>query len=112
MQVHELTLDERQVLFGLLAHLAAADAKIDPGEAAELEALGEEMGVESLRATVAAARSAFATAADAIAAADGVQRPDARQLIRTLLHDLAGSDGVRSPEEQALLDQLSARWGL
>lgn len=110
MQVDELTLDERQVLFGLLAHLAEADEVIEPGEIAEFEALGEEMGIESITSTIQAARSAFATPDHALAAAARLDRTDARELIRTLLHDLAGADGERAPQEDAILLQLNAMW--
>lgn len=112
MQIHELTLDERQVMFGLLAHLATADAAVTAGESAELAALGEEMGVESLSSTIAAARVAFRTPDDVLVAARRVDRPDARELIRTVLLDLAGADGERSEVEQALIAKLHATWGM
>lgn len=112
MLIHELTLDERQVMFGLLAHLATADAVVSAGESAELAALAEEMGLESLASTVAAAKTAFRTPEDAVAAAARVERPDARELIRTILLDLAGADGERSATERALLDKLHAVWGM
>lgn len=110
MDVRDLTDDERQVLFGLLAHLVAADRRIDPGEAAELDALGEEMGVGSLNDAFVQARKTFATAEDALGAVPRIDRKDARELIRTLLHDLASSDGERSPEEDRILRKLDGLW--
>lgn len=110
MDVRELTPEERQVLFGLLAHLVAADTRVDPGEAAELDALGEEMGIDSLHEAFREARASFARADDALGAAVRVERKDARELVRTLLHDLATSDGERSVEEERILQQLDELW--
>jgi uncharacterized tellurite resistance protein B-like protein len=110
MEVRELTQDERRVLFGLLAHLADADGRTSAGELEELEALGEEMGTGSLQSALVEARAIFATPQQALEAASGVTRSDARELIRTLLHDLAGSDGERSAAEVQLLTDLGSMW--
>lgn len=110
MDVRELTPDERQVLFGLLAHMVAADRRIDPGEAAELDALGEEMGVGSLNDAFIEARRTYPTTESALDAAPRIDRKDARELVRTLLHDLAAADGERSIEEDRILQKLDAVW--
>ncbi|MEQ1564246.1 MAG: TerB family tellurite resistance protein [Myxococcota bacterium] len=110
MLVSELTDGEREVLFGLLTHLVAADARFAAGESAELDELGEEMGVGRLDDALAAARQALPTADAAIAAAAGITRPDARELVRTLLFDLAHADGERTPEEDDLLVRVAKVW--
>ena len=52
MQVQELNDSEREVLLALLAHLAEADARIDPGEVLEIDAIAEELGIENVRARI------------------------------------------------------------
>lgn len=110
MRIDELTLNERQVLFGLLAHVALADATMDPEEMARLEAIGREMGIRSLEDTLGVAMRAFATPDDTLGASARVARSNARALIRSLLHELAYADGDRSAEEDVLLHRLDALW--
>jgi hypothetical protein len=110
MNVRELTQDERQVLFGLLAHVTVADGKVEQGELEELELLGDELGVEHLHASLADARKLFPTRGELLAAVATVQRKDARELIRTLLIDLATADGERTSEEEELLSDITEVW--
>jgi uncharacterized tellurite resistance protein B-like protein len=110
MQAKDLTADERRVLFGLLAHLSVADSAVEKGEVAELDALGEELGVPSIQEALTDARGVFATPQEALAAAAQVTRTDARELIRTMLHDLSTSDGERSGAEAQLLTSLAGLW--
>lgn len=110
MQAKDLNADERAVLFALLAHLSMADRSVSSGELGELDALGEEMGIESLPGAIAAARASFPTPAAALTAANTISRTDARELIRTLLHDLATSDGDRGDAETQLLADLATLW--
>lgn len=110
MQVQELNDIEREVLLALLAHLAEADARIDPGEVLEIDALAEEMGITNIRERLMRARGATQTRQDLLAALQKVTRPDARDLIRTVLSDLAQSDGERTPAETELLDAVAGVW--
>lgn len=110
MQAKELTEDERKALFALLAHLAVADSGISAGEFAEFEALGEEMGISSVHEALGAARASCPTPDAALKLAAGVTRPDAREMIRTLLHDLAGADGARGESEAKLLASIASLW--
>lgn len=110
MQVQELNDIERDVFLALLAHLAEADARIDPGEVLEIDALAEEMGITDMRERLMRARGATPTRDDLLAALGRVQRPDARELIRTVLFDLAQADGERSESETELLDALTRAW--
>jgi uncharacterized tellurite resistance protein B-like protein len=110
MRVDELTDDVREVLFGLLAHLVDADARLSSGESRELAALGEELGVGPLDEALARARRAFPTADDAVAAAARITDEDARELVRTLLIDLMAADGERTPDEEDLIYRVAAAW--
>ena len=110
MNVRELTHEERQVLFGLLAHVAAADGSVGDGEREELDLLGAEMGVEPLQGAIDEARKTFPTRESLLAAVGTVTRKDARELIRTLLIDLATADGDRTDEENELLSDITRVW--
>lgn len=110
MNVRELTQAERQVLFGLLAHVTMADGAIGAGELHELALLGDEMGVEPLRNALAEARKLFPSRESLLAAAATVTRQDARDLIRTLLIDLATADGDRTNDENAIVDDVTRIW--
>lgn len=110
MDVRELTQDERQVLFGLLAYTASADGEIGDGELRELELLGDELGVEALPSALAEARRTWPSRERLLEAVGTVRRRDARELIRTLLIDLATADGDRGDEENALLSEVTRIW--
>jgi uncharacterized tellurite resistance protein B-like protein len=110
MDVRELTQDERQVLFGLLAYVAAADGEVGEGELRELELLGDELGVEALSTALADARNVYPTRERLLDAVGTVRRRDARELMRTLLIDLATADGDRGHEENALLSEVTRIW--
>lgn len=111
MHVGELTESERNVLFALLAHIAEADDRIDPDEVLEIDALGEEMGVDNLRERLMRARAATHSPEALASAMASVERPDARDLIRTLLYDLARADGEQHESENEILDRLDRAWG-
>lgn len=110
MQAADLTDGERQVLYALLSHLAEADARIDPDEMLEIDMLAEELGLEGIQEKMLRARAVVQTHADLVAALARVVRPDARELIRTVLFDLAQSDGEVSAPESALLALVKAAW--
>jgi hypothetical protein len=110
VQVQELNDTEREVFLALLAHLAEADDRIDPGEVLEIDALAEEMGIDDVRERLMRARGATPTRADLLAAVSKVERRDARELIRTVLFDLAQSDGERSAAETEILEALTEAW--
>lgn len=110
MQVQELNDTEREVFLALLAHLAEADARIDPGEVLEIDDLAEEMGITNIRERLMRARGATPTRKDLLAALSRVQRPDAREVILTVLSDLAQSDGERSHPESEILEAVAKAW--
>jgi uncharacterized tellurite resistance protein B-like protein len=110
MQIEELTESERGVLYALLAHLAEADAHIDPGEVLALQELGELLGVEDFREKLMRARAVTQTRADLLALAQQVKREGAREAIRGVLLRLAQADGQQQAEENELLEQVTAAW--
>ncbi len=110
MNVADLTVDERLALLGLVAHLAAADGTIDEGERAELDALGEELGIEGIHEQLAAAWERFPTREALLEYMDVVDRDEAQELIRTIAMDLAQSDGARSAEERDLISDVIQVW--
>jgi uncharacterized tellurite resistance protein B-like protein len=110
MEVRELERPEWEVLLALLAHLAEADSRIDASEVLELHGIADELGIEDVMSQLMRARGALVTRPELMAAAATVTRPEARELMRTLLMDLAQADGERSGEERALLDELAAVW--
>ncbi len=111
MDVHDLNSTERDVLMAMLAHMTEADDHIDPAEMLELHELAEEMGIEDLQADMIRARAVVQTREDLVKAAAKVERPQARELIRTILLDLAQADGDRSGDELEMLEAIMAAWG-
>lgn len=110
MNVRDLEPAEWEVLLAMLGHLAEADARIDPGEVLEVQGLAEEFGEEDVMSRIMRARAQVQTRDDLLAAAKGVTRPAARELMRTILMDLAQADGERSDAERALLDDITRVW--
>ncbi|MEZ4235169.1 MAG: N-formylglutamate amidohydrolase [Myxococcota bacterium] len=110
VQVSELNDTEREVFLALLAHLAEADSRIDPGEVLEIDALAEEMGIDDMQERLMRARGATPTREALLAALEKVERPDARELVRTVLFDLAQSDGERTEAETELLEAVTRAW--
>lgn len=111
MRLDELDPMERQVLFGVLAHMATADEEITDGEQAEIDALGRELGVPGLTSALAAARVLYPTDQALMAAAATVTRPEARALIRRTALDLSGADGRPPLSEAQFLARLDQVWG-
>jgi uncharacterized tellurite resistance protein B-like protein len=103
----ELTDTEREVLLALLAHLAESDARIDPQEVLEIDAIAEEMGIEAVRDRLMRARAANPDPEALVARLAALERRESRELIRTVLFDLARSDGEDAGEEVALLEAVT-----
>jgi uncharacterized tellurite resistance protein B-like protein len=110
MQIEELTESERGVLYALLAHLAEADAHIDPSEVLAIDDLAERLGVTDLSEKLMRARAASRTRADLLALVGQVKRPEAREAIRAVLLRLAQADGTEQVEENELIEQVIAAW--
>jgi uncharacterized tellurite resistance protein B-like protein len=107
----ELTPDEQLALVGLIIFVVDADGQASTEEMKEFRAVAAEMGRKEFDAAFRQAKQRFSVQGDAVAFARTVERPWARELILTVLHDLAQADGI-SPEEHALIDAVGAHWGL
>jgi uncharacterized tellurite resistance protein B-like protein len=107
----DLTPDEQLALVGLVVHLVDADGQASTEEMIEFREVAVEMGRKEFDAAFRTAKQRFNSKEDAIAFARSVERPWARELILTVLHDLAQADGI-SDEERALIDAVGGHWGL
>jgi uncharacterized tellurite resistance protein B-like protein len=107
----ELTHDEQLALVGLIVYLVDADGQASTEEMIEFREVAVEMGRKEFDAAFRLAKAKFTSQEDAISYAKTVERPWARELILTVLHDLAQADGI-SDEEHALIDTVASHWGL
>ena len=97
---------ELQVFADLLTQMMFADGEISFDELTELEELAVEFGDDFQRAVE---RSQVKSREEALAGVAGVTRPEARQLILTVLHDMAVADGLEDAEKQ-LMDAVREIW--
>lgn len=110
MNLTDLDDDEQLALVALVIQLMRADGETSEDELTELSALGAEMGPKRFDAAYVRAREALATREVALAFAHAhVSRPEARQLLHTVLFDMAAADGV-SDDERALVETVQAMW--
>lgn len=107
MNMSELNDAERSVLIDLLAQLVLVDGDASFEEIKELEEIADELGHDSFDEALSEARGKARE--DVLVAAASVERPGARELIKTVLHDLASVDGV-ADGEAALLEEVAALW--
>lgn len=98
---------EIQVFADLLTQMMFADGEISFDELTELEELAVEFGDDFQRAIE---RSQIKSREEALAGVASVDRPEARQLILTILHDMAVADGLEEAERR-LLESVRAVWG-
>lgn len=110
MNVEDLTIDERLVLMGVVAHVAAADGTISTAERKELRMLAEELGNEELTNQIRGALERFPTRQDLLDYVNVIDRDEAKELIRTIAMDVAQADGDRSHEEKDLISEVIGRW--
>jgi len=127
--VEVLTEQELLALAGLLRVLVLADRQVDVHELDALERVGQKvaeaariddpyrsaappaMGPDAFRGVFAQASRQLPDNAAVRAAAQRVERQEAREILFTILLEVAASNGI-VPEEQALLDWLKAEWGI
>lgn len=103
----DLNAAERAVLIDLIAQMVAADGDTSAEELNEILELDDELGEDGLFEKVIAAGSKARE--DVLAAAASVERPKARDFIRTVLHDVAATDGIDDAEKE-LLSILAELW--
>lgn len=111
MRLSELDETEREVFLALLAHLAEADARIDPKEILAIDTIAEEMEITDVRERMMRALAATRSREDLLRALARVRRQGAREAIRASLSQLAESDGEKADSESALIELLSQVWG-
>lgn len=122
-----MTGEELLALAGLLRVLVLADRAVDGYELDALDRVGRRlaraapggdpyrhaspppMGSVEFRAIFGQASRALPDGASVRAAAEALERPEAREAIFTILLDVAASNGI-APEEQAILDWLKDCW--
>lgn len=112
MNPAKLTEEEIYALSALVAHLICANNKIERGEAWEMVRLAKEAGIPGLNDSIANSLNRFPKPSDAIANAVGhITRPDAREMVITILNDFASSDGLRERCETQIIEDLERAWG-
>ena len=110
MEIKDLSQEERLVLVALVERVVQADGEYTTEEAGEVAKVSIAMGLETYNAAVQQARELLDTTEAIQAAAQKVQRPEARELILTAVQDLAVVDEV-SREELQVVDWLAELWG-
>ncbi len=112
MNLPDLEPDERVALVGLVLSIVDADNSKSEAEMEEFRAIAAEVGRREFDEAFRRAKTSLKTLDDVIAfATEKVQRPGAREMIRTVLIDLAAADFI-SDEERAIVDRISDAWGL
>lgn len=109
MKITDLTHDEKLTLIGLEKTIIQADRTFSSEEAAELKKLAKAMGEEQFKALVDEAKQAFKSLDAIKEQAKKVERPEARQLIYTLLYEMAVPDGL-ADNEKRVLRWLAKTW--
>lgn len=112
MNLDELEADERIALVGLVLAMVDADTTKSDEEMREFREIAAELGRREFDEAFRVAKAKFHNFDDALAFAKAnVARPDAREILFTVLVDLAAADFI-APEEQALIDATAAAFGI
>jgi len=109
MEVSALSEPEQVVLLSLVGLLARADGRLSQTEMSTLEQLRRAIEPERFQ-RVRAAAGDLEDGAAIMSAAEGI-RPEARELIFSVLYEMAIPDTI-APAEVELLEKLAALWGL
>ncbi len=110
MNAAELEHRELVTLLATLGLMARLDGDASNEEAEFLDEVAADVGEERFgKAATEAAQ--FADAEAIVRAAAGVIRPDARELIFSLLFEMAVKESIVAREAE-LLDKLASLWGL
>lgn len=110
MNAAELEHRELVTLLATLGLMARLDGDASNEEAEFLDEIAAEVGEEQFgKAATEAAQ--FADAEAIVRAAAGVSRPEARELIFSLLFEMAVKESIVAREAE-LLDKLASLWGL
>jgi hypothetical protein len=110
MNIDELDRDEQLALGGLLRLLVRSDGDFTEAEESQIDAIGERMGgPAAIWKLISDSAQAYPHDGAIRAAALGVKRPAARELMVALLREVAAPDGVHA-KETALLEWLTGEW--
>ena len=102
--------DDEQLAFGaLLRAMVSMDGTFADEEKAMFRLLAKELGEEAFWAMLERASEEVKNAAQVIALANEVTRPEARELIFYGVNATAQAGGVEE-REAALLDELRKKW--
>jgi len=107
MNMSDLFELERAVLIDLASQMVWADGTSSVEEIQELLELDDEMGYDAFHEAMDAAYGR--SREEVLASAAKVERPEARELILTVLHDIAAVDGIAQTEAD-LLAELKEIW--
>ncbi len=112
MNLSDLQEQERVALVALVVQLMRLDGVSSDDELDELRALGVEMGPRAFDHAYTRAREDVASQAAAIDyARAAVQRPEARELVYTVLADMASADGL-DDAERGFLAAVRELWSI
>lgn len=112
MELRDLNKDERLALLGLIVQMIGADSGRSPEEMQEFREIADEMGRQAFDDAFRAAVAAGCNNRDtALTLARKVERPDAQQILHTVLVDLAQADFL-SEEERDLIRTVARIWGV
>lgn len=112
MTLVDLTPEERLALGGLVRIVIRADGSFSEEEEARMDRIGDELGGrELLWKAISDSAQAFADDGAVRAAALGVRRAEARELILEVLTSVAAADSI-SPNELSVIDALRGEWGV
>lgn len=104
--------DDEQLAFGaLLRAMVSLDGEFSDKEKAMFRVLADELGHDAFWAMLDRASKEVKDARRTLALADGVTRPEARELLFYGLFATAKAGG-EAKQEQALLEELRAKWDL
>ena len=110
MTLDDLSQPEQVVLLALVGLMARMDGSVSQDELELLEQIADEIGEKRFEAARDAA-AALDDGAAILRAAQGVERPEAREIIYELVYGIAVRDTIAT-SESAMLNELATLWGL
>ncbi len=94
MHIHDLNEQEELVLIRLLKAVIRADSQLTHQEGAEMKRVAVAMGPARFMERIEQARQLTNRLSEVKAAAEKAKRPEARQLIHSMLTEMAERDGM------------------
>lgn len=110
MKLNELTAAELQALVGLLKLVVRADGRLTDEELSDLEAFGQEAGLDAWVDAVDEVDRSLHTRDAVLQHAARIERAEVRDEIVGRLRQVAGTDGI-TEQEAAVIDEVRGLWG-